>query len=137
MMCLNVWCVSWLRVFQARQFGSSPFLQAGDYQAPADVYGFADRYLLSATDIKFPMTAEGNALLSQSRKAQFRVTLQPSQYSNFNGAYVPATAAPRRVLSAVTCLAKPGLKITYWHAVCVPGEGVPSTRRSVCFLLSV
>ena len=70
---------------QSRQFGSSPYLQAGDYTSDADVYGFAARYSLSTTQLSFTLTPEANSRLAFNGTHQFRVALTPPQYTNYNG----------------------------------------------------
>lgn len=76
-----------LQLDMARKFGDSPFLEAGDYTADPDLYGFADQYSLTAKTLTFPLNANSVALLTTIGDNQFRVTMLPSQFSNFNGAF--------------------------------------------------
>jgi hypothetical protein len=72
---------------QSHQFGSSAFLQSGDYQSDADIYGFAESYQLTSTQLAFTLTKEASAFLSSEEPNQFRVGLNPPQFSNFNGEF--------------------------------------------------
>ena len=72
---------------QSHQFGSSAFLQSGDYQSDADIYGFAESYQLTPTQLAFTLTHEATAFLSSEEPNQFRVGLNPPQFSNFNGEF--------------------------------------------------
>ena len=69
---------------QSYQFGSSPYLQASDYQARADVT-FANGYELSGNKMFMTLLSGAVRKLSPVKTNQFRITMAPSSYSNFNG----------------------------------------------------
>ena len=71
---------------QARTFGSSTFIQASDYQAAADVSGFATNYVLQGNHLNMTLLPAAVALLSNTGPNQFRITLTENDFSNYNGA---------------------------------------------------
>ena len=68
-------------------FGSSPFLQATDYQAPADLT-FAQSYTISSTSLDMALSAAAVQHLSATGGNQFRITLPQNCFTNHNGARV-------------------------------------------------
>ncbi len=81
-----VWFISSVH-WQSHAFGSSPFLQASDYEADAELYGFADTYALTSNALVLPLNADAVEMLSTTETNQFRVTLFPEQFSNYNGSW--------------------------------------------------
>jgi hypothetical protein len=79
--CVRCWLA------QAKQFGSSFFLQAPDYQAAADIRDTAhSKYILNDTHLTFLLDSPAVTLLkTRSLRNQFRTLLSPGSFSNFDG----------------------------------------------------
>jgi hypothetical protein len=79
-----------LNVDMAHQFGSSPLLQASDYQARATVTNAADSYTLTPGQLAITLSQTTASTLSSSSSqlAQFRVTLDVGSYTNWNGTWL-------------------------------------------------
>jgi hypothetical protein len=75
-----------VRVRQARYFGRSPYLEALDYQSPAQL-PFATGHVVQGKWSKLTMALTANAVkyLSVSGGNQFRVTMVPNYFTNRNG----------------------------------------------------
>jgi hypothetical protein len=78
---------------QARFFGTSPFLQASDYQARALLSKVSTRVTLNYPSLTMDLSDAAVKALSMSGGNQFRVTLDPGSFSNFNGAFRQAFGA--------------------------------------------
>ena len=70
---------------QARQFGSSPYLQTSDYHREADM-PFATSYKLTSSTMSIPLLPKAVGHLSKQGKNQFRITMELGSFSNYNGA---------------------------------------------------
>ena len=70
---------------QAYKFGTSTFLQASDYEAPAEFPNCGTTYILNSVVLNVTLGPEVMGGLLPSQPAQFRVTLSPETFSNFNG----------------------------------------------------
>ncbi len=78
----------------ARKFGSSPFLQASDYEAPADVPFAAAGFRSTDAAMTVTLSSAALALLAPGVGNQFRATLSVDTFSNFNGAAACACSLP-------------------------------------------
>jgi hypothetical protein len=74
---------------QARQFGTSPFLQTNDYQAASQL-SFTNGHTLSATQLNMTLSAAAVSFLSRTEGNQFRITMTPDSFTNHNGMLVTA-----------------------------------------------
>ena len=77
---------------QSYQFGSSQYLQSNDYQATAQFPNFATDYIKTAATLTLPLTAQHVTYLSSTQLNQFRFTLTPDTFTNWQG-----MAAPGRI----------------------------------------
>ena len=75
-----------LNVDMSYCFGTSVFLQASDYQATALLPAAYTSYTLTSTAMSIALNPAAVAALNASDRAQFRVTLDPGSYTNWNGA---------------------------------------------------
>ena len=69
---------------QAKQFGSSPLLQSNDYEAKADLLTAHSSYQVSSSAMTIALTGSATRLINTVSN-QFRLTLSPDTFSNFNG----------------------------------------------------
>ncbi len=73
------------------------------------MYGFADSYSLTQTQLTFPLNSDANQVLTRSRTAQFRVTLYPEMFSNYNGAHCRGGSVSAACSLPSQCVAHPPL----------------------------
>ena len=60
-------------------------MEGDDYTATPDLFGFADTHVETPSSLSFPLNSNGIAQVSTTLDNQFRVTLLPAEFSNFDG----------------------------------------------------
>ena len=73
-------------VVQAAQFGTSPFLQASDFQAKSDVSNISSSYIHSTTTLTVNLNSAARAALTPLTGTQFRLRFSDASFTNWNGA---------------------------------------------------
>ncbi len=123
-------------VAQDWSFGTSPYLTASDYEAPARFPEFATRSVLSQNIWAFTIKESHLPSLNRTSQTQFRVRATLATFTNHNGASWRYCALKTTCCMCV-CMDKP-LPLRFKHAAAglsfPPSPSLPHAHRIVLVL---